>query len=74
LVAAHDERDELDDDESTRVLSTWQYLGSGYRNPGDALLAAASKPHCGPPERHCSTCGPDRQAELLASRWQLLGL
>jgi hypothetical protein len=23
------------------VLSTWQYLGSGYLNPGDVLLAAA---------------------------------
>jgi hypothetical protein len=22
------------------VLSVWQYLGSGYLNPGDALLAA----------------------------------
>jgi hypothetical protein len=31
---------ELDDDESTAVLSVWQYLGSGYLNPGDVLLAA----------------------------------
>jgi hypothetical protein len=31
---------ELDDDESTVVLSVWQYLGSGYLNPGDVLLAA----------------------------------
>jgi hypothetical protein len=28
------------DDESTVVLSVWQYLGSGYLNPGDTLLAA----------------------------------
>jgi hypothetical protein len=25
---------------TTIVLSVWQYLGSGYLNPGDALLAA----------------------------------
>jgi hypothetical protein len=29
-----------DDDATTDVLSVWQYLGSGYLNPGDALLAA----------------------------------
>jgi replication initiator protein RepSA len=28
------------DDESTEILSVWQYLGSGYLNPGDVLLAA----------------------------------
>jgi hypothetical protein len=28
------------DDESTVVLSVWQYLGCGYLNPGDVLLAA----------------------------------
>jgi hypothetical protein len=28
------------DDDSTEVLSVWQYLGSGYLNPGDVLLAA----------------------------------
>jgi hypothetical protein len=33
------EDDEVDD-ESTVVLSVWQYLGSGYLNPGDVLLAA----------------------------------
>jgi hypothetical protein len=31
---------DLDDDAYTVVLSVWQYLGSGYLNPGDALLAA----------------------------------
>ena len=30
---------EVNDDDSTVVLSFWQYLGSGYLNPGDALLA-----------------------------------
>jgi hypothetical protein len=30
----------VNDDDSTVVLSIWQYLGSGYLNPGDALLAA----------------------------------
>ena len=31
---------EVNDDDSTVVLSMWQYLGSGYLNPGDVLLAA----------------------------------
>jgi hypothetical protein len=31
---------EAKDDDSTVVLSVWQYLGSGYLNPGDVLLAA----------------------------------
>jgi len=31
---------EVNDDDSTVVLSVWQYLGSGYLNPGDLLLAA----------------------------------
>jgi hypothetical protein len=31
---------EVNDDDSTVVLSAWQYLGSGYLNPGDVLLAA----------------------------------
>jgi hypothetical protein len=30
----------VNDDDATVVLSVWQYLGSGYLNPGDALLAA----------------------------------
>jgi len=28
------------DDDPTHVLSVWQYIGSGYLNPGDVLLAA----------------------------------
>jgi hypothetical protein len=28
---------EVNDDDSTVVLSVWQYLGSGYLNPGDVL-------------------------------------
>jgi hypothetical protein len=32
--------DDPTDDGSTEVLSVWQYLGSGYLNPGDVLLAA----------------------------------
>ena len=36
-----DQDDQLaDDDESTPVLAVWEYIGSGYLNPGDALLAA----------------------------------
>ena len=31
---------DVNDDDSTVVLSVWQYLGSGYLNPGDILLAA----------------------------------
>ena len=37
--AQQDEPDETQDD-SMPVLGFWQYLGSGYLNPGDALLAA----------------------------------
>lgn len=33
-------RRSFNDDDSTIVLSVWQYLGSGYLNPGDVLLAA----------------------------------
>jgi hypothetical protein len=29
-----------DVEDSTAVLASWQSLGSGYLNPGDALLAA----------------------------------
>jgi len=31
---------EIHDDDSTAVMAFWQYLGSGYLNPGDVLLAA----------------------------------
>jgi len=31
---------EINEDGSTVVLSVWQYIGSGYLNPGDVLLAA----------------------------------
>jgi replication initiator protein RepSA len=34
------DRDEQLDDDTTPVLATWQYIGSGYLNPGDVLLAA----------------------------------
>src|SRR5215218_1775431 len=30
----------INDDDSTVVLSVWQYIGCGYLNPGDVLLAA----------------------------------
>jgi len=32
--------DNTDVDDSTVVLSVWEYIGSGYLNPGDVLLAA----------------------------------
>jgi hypothetical protein len=32
--------DGIDDEDSTVVLSAWEYIGSGYLNPGDVLLAA----------------------------------
>ena len=28
------------EDDSTAVVAFWQYIGSGYLNPGDVLLAA----------------------------------
>jgi hypothetical protein len=31
---------EINEDDSTVVLSVWQYIGCGYLNPGDVLLAA----------------------------------
>jgi len=31
---------EIHDDDSTAVMAFWQYLGCGYLNPGDVLLAA----------------------------------
>jgi len=37
---AHQDEPTDDDDESTVVVAFWQYLGSGYLNPGDVLLAA----------------------------------
>jgi hypothetical protein len=37
---ADDVSDEDQDEDSTAVLSCWEYLGSGYLNPGDVLLAA----------------------------------
>jgi hypothetical protein len=35
-----DKSEDEDEDDSTPVLGFWQYLGSGYLNPGDVLLAA----------------------------------
>jgi hypothetical protein len=35
-----DQADDVTDEDSTEVLSCWEYVGSGYFNPGDALLAA----------------------------------
>jgi hypothetical protein len=37
---AHQDQSSNDDDDTTAVLSVWQYVGSGYLNPGDVLLAA----------------------------------
>ncbi len=37
--AAQDEQP-AEDDDSTAVLASWTYIGSGYLNPGDVLLAA----------------------------------
>jgi hypothetical protein len=42
----HADRDQADDDvklqdETAPVLSVWEYIGSGYLNPGDVLLAAS---------------------------------
>jgi hypothetical protein len=38
--AQHDKPDDDDEDESTPVMAAWTYLGSGYLNAGDVLLAA----------------------------------
>jgi hypothetical protein len=34
------EQHDQPDEESSVVLSVWEYIGSGYLNPGDAMLAA----------------------------------
>ncbi len=34
---------DINDDDSTAVLAVWQYIGSGYLNPGDVLLAAGAE-------------------------------
>jgi Replication initiator protein, pSAM2 len=47
---------EVNDDGSAVVLSVWQYLGSGYLNPGDMLLAAGVQHPCRPPENRCTIC------------------
>jgi hypothetical protein len=38
--AQHDKPAADDEDETTVVLASWTYLGSGYLNGGDVLLAA----------------------------------
>jgi hypothetical protein len=38
--AEQHERAEEDDEDSTLVVAAWEYVGSGYLNPGDVLLAA----------------------------------
>jgi hypothetical protein len=38
--AAQDDQAAEDDEDSTPVVACWTYLGSGYLNPGDVLLAA----------------------------------
>jgi replication initiator protein RepSA len=47
---------EVTDDDPMVVLSVWQYLGSGYLNPGDGSWQPASKHPYGPPVKPCSTC------------------
>jgi hypothetical protein len=37
--AEHDDQP-TDDEDTTVVVAAWDYVGSGYLNPGDALLAA----------------------------------
>jgi hypothetical protein len=54
---------EVNDDDSTVVLSVWQYLGSGYLNPGDVLLAAGVEHPYGPRARRCSICVADHVDE-----------
>ena len=41
------------DEEWTLVLSCWTYLGCGYLDPGDVLLAAGVEALLRPPEKRC---------------------
>jgi hypothetical protein len=54
-----DQADDVADEDSTPVLSCWEYLGSGYLNPGDALLAAGIEARSGPREKRCWSFGAD---------------
>jgi hypothetical protein len=47
---------EVDDYDSTVVLSVWQYLGSGYLNPAARSWQPASTHPYGPPAKRCSIC------------------
>jgi len=38
--AGQDQPPDATDEDTTIVMSVWQYIGSGYLNPGDVLLAA----------------------------------
>jgi hypothetical protein len=48
--------DDANDDDSTVVLSVWQYLGSGYLNPATCSWQLASRHPYGPPVKRCSIC------------------
>jgi hypothetical protein len=63
---------EVNGDDSTVVLSVWQYIGSGYLNPGDVLLAAGvSKPPYKPHEKLCSICAADHPKRAQRRRLDL---
>ena len=55
--------------DTTAVLSFWQYIGSGYLNPGDVLLAAGVEPPYAPPEKHCSICAADLRNQRQPDGW-----
>ena len=55
LPVHHDEHE----DDSTPVLAFWQYLGSGYLNPGDV----ASRPRYGPLGRALLELRPRRRTQ-----------
>ncbi|MGH2941985.1 MAG: replication initiator [Solirubrobacteraceae bacterium] len=55
------ENTEIDGDDSTVVLSVWQYIGSGYLKPGDAMLAAGIEVRFKPGVRSSWICAATRR-------------
>jgi hypothetical protein len=51
-----DHVDDAADEDSTPVVAFWQYLGSGYLNPGDVLLAAGVEASLRAAREACLTC------------------
>jgi len=63
-------QDELTDDadSTTVVLSVWQYIGSGYLNPGDVLLTAGVEASLRAAREALLDCGADHRNEAAEAK------